>query len=179
MISLKPLENETWNDFVSLMETDTQCSECWCLNHRQARGCVTGLEAKEKMKSLTIAKNVHGLLGYQNNECVGWIAIDPMSDLVGHDMQSTGKNKEWAIHCMFVREGYRGKGISTELIQAAVQYAKSNGADLISAFPIPEENRNRFPVNEAEFSGRSSTFKKLGFKSVGTTTEFYKRMEFE
>jgi hypothetical protein len=45
-----------------------------------------------------------------------------------------------------------------------VEFAKSNGAKLISAFPIPEENRNRFPVNEAEFSGRLSTYLKFGFK---------------
>lgn len=176
---IKELTNDTWRDFVSLMETDTQCSECWCLNHRESQGCATGNAAKEKMQSLTEEGNVKGLLIYQNNECVGWIAIDPISDLVGHDMQSTGKSKEWAIHCMFVRDGYRGKGISTELIQAAIQYAKSKGAELISAFPIPEENRHRFPVNEAEFSGRSSTYQKLGFKSVETTTEFYQRMEFE
>lgn len=179
MIQIKNLDINNWNDFVSLMQTDAQCSECWCLNHRAPSGCPTGTDAKEKMKVLTAEQRVHGLLAYQNNDCIGWVAVDPMSELIGHDLQLTGKDKEWSIHCLFVRDGFRGQGISTQLIQAAVKYAKEKGATLVSAFPIPHENRTQFPVNEAEFSGRFSTYQKLGFKTDGASSEFYQRMEFE
>lgn len=174
---IQQLSSDNWNDFVSLMQTDKQCSECWCLNHREPSECPTGTAAQEKMQKLTTEKRVGGLLAYKDQACVGWIAIDPMSDLVGHDCQSTGKDREWSIHCLFVKDGFRGQGISNLLIQEAIKYAKSNGAKLISAFPIPEANRSRFPVNEAEFSGRFSTFKKLGFVSDGDSSEFYQRME--
>jgi len=177
MITTAPLSSETWNEFESLMQTDNQCNECWCLNHRKPAGCATGSTAKAEMLALTQRASVHGLLAYENQSCIGWIAIDPMSDLVGHDLQSTGKKDEWSIHCLFVKDGFRGKGISSLLIRAAIDYAQSKGAKLISAFPIPHENRNRFPPNEAEFSGRFSTFKKMGFNSVGEASEFYQRME--
>jgi len=177
--STNPLSESSWSDFVSLMQTDSQCSECWCLNHRESTGCPTGSVAQEKMKTLVSNGKAHGLLAYQNQECVGWVAIDPMSGLVGHDCQLTGKDDEWSIHCLFVKNGFRGQGISTLLVLAAIEYARSNGAKLISAFPIPNENRNRFPVNEAEFSGRFSTYSKLGFKPMGEASEFYHRMELE
>lgn len=176
-MTIQQLSSANWTDFVSLMQTDAQCLECWCLNHREPAGCATGEAAQEKTKMLTAEKRVGGLLAYQDQACVGWIAIDPMTELVGHDCQSTGKDQEWSIHCLFVKDGFRGQGISKLLITAAIEFARSNGAKLVSAFPIPEENRSRFPINEAEFSGRFTTYSKLGFKPVGAAGEFYQRME--
>ncbi len=176
-IKIQPLGENNWAGFISLMSTDVQCSECWCLNHREPAGCATGLPAQEKMKELVSIGKVHGLLAYQNEECVGWIAIDPMSALKGHDCQTTGKVDEWSIHCIFIKDGFRGMGLSKQLIKAAIEYAKLKGATLISAFPIPEENRNKFPANEAEFSGRFSTYSKMGFEPVGKASSFYQRME--
>jgi len=178
-IAIKALSSDTWNDFVSLMMTDAQCAECWCLNHRESAGCPTGAAAQAKMLQLTTENKVGGLLAYQDQNCVGWIAIDPMSELVGHDCQSSAKPNEWSIHCIFVKDGFRGLGISSVLIRAAIEFAKSKGAMLISAFPIPSENRSRFPVNEAEFSGRFSTYSKMGFKPSGESSDFYQRMELE
>lgn len=175
--AIRPLTVNTWNDFVSLMGTDAQCTECWCLNHRMPAGCPTGAAAQGKMKELTAEQKVHGLLAFEAQECVGWVGIDPMGALGGHDCQATGKEHEWSIHCLFVKEGFRGKGVSGLLIQSAVAFAKGKGARLISAFPIPEINRERFPAHEAEFSGRYSTYAKLGFRPAGDGSDFYQRME--
>lgn len=78
-----------------------------------------------------------------------------------------------------MRDGFRGQGVSTDLIRAAIDFAKANGASLISAFPIPSENRKRFPVNEAEFSGRFSTYSKMGIRPVEESSDFYQRMELD
>jgi GNAT superfamily N-acetyltransferase len=174
---IKPLSPSNWNDFVLLMKTDAQCSECWCLNHRAPSGCPTGDAAKEKMKSLVQDGKVHGLLAYSNGKSIGWLAIDPMSEMVGHDCQSSGKENEWSIHCLFVKDGFRGKGASVQLIKAALDYAKENKAKIVSAFPIPTENREKFPPNEAEFSGRLTTYSKLGFQIDGEASDFYQRVE--
>lgn len=176
-IETKAISADTWNDFVSLMQTDTQCSECWCLNHREQRGCATGILAQKKMQKLIEENKVGGLLAYQDQICIGWIAIDPISKLVGHDCQPSGKLNEWSIHCIFVKDGFRGQGISSELIRPAIEFAKSHGAKLISAFPIPSAKRSQFPVNKAEFSGRFSTYLKMGFIPSEEHSEFYQRME--
>lgn len=100
-----------------------------------------------------------------------------MTEMIGHDCQNSGKENEWSIHCLFVKDGFRGKGASVQLIKAAVDYAKERNAKVVSAFPIPSENRTKFPPNEAEFSGRSSTYSKLGFQVDGEASEFYQRVE--
>jgi predicted GNAT family acetyltransferase len=176
-LGIRPISSSSWDDFVSLMQTDSQCSDCWCLNHRAPSGCSTGLEAKKEMQSLVFANKVQGLLAYVNQESVGWIAIEPMSELVGHDCQDSAKEQEWSIHCLFVKDGFRGQGISNYLIKSAIDYAKLHNAKIISAFPIPSENRNRFPPNEAEFSGRFSTYAKKGFLAAGDPSDFYQRVE--
>ncbi len=178
-IQIRQLSSETWHDFSVLMQGDAQCSECWCLNHREPTGCATGLAAKEKMRELTAERRTRGLLAYSGLDCVGWLAVDPMAELVGHDCHSSGQLGEWAIHCVFVKDSFRGKGLATTLIQAGVLFAKEQGASIVSAFPIPEVNRCRFPANVAEFSGRYSTFSKLGFRPEGEASEFYQRMELE
>lgn len=141
------------------MEADEQCRDCWCLNHREPAGCPTGPEAKKKMKDLVSAGEVHGLLAYLGHKPVGWIAIDPLQRLVGHDCHRD--TPEWSIHCLFVRDGSRGQGLSQLLIEAAIDFAASHGATLISAFPIPAQNRMKFPSGVAEFSGRLSTYENL------------------
>lgn len=178
-LSIQTLSSANWNDFVSLMQTDSQCSECWCLNHRAPAGCATGMAAQKEMKQLTDQNKVGGLLAYSGTECVGWLSVDPMTAMVGHDCQSSAKPDEWSIHCIFVKDEFRGQGISTKLIQAAVRFAKENGAKIVSAFPIPDQNRAKFPPYEAEFSGRYSTYAKMGFKSAGEPSDFYQRMELE
>lgn len=178
-VVIEQLTRANWENFEQLFSTSEQCRECWCLNHREPAGCATGILAKEKMRNLVSTGKAQGLLAYLDKDCIGWIAIDPMSELVGHDCQSTGKVNEWSIHCLFVRDGFRGQGVSAHLIQAAIQHARANGAKLISAFPIPSENRNRFPANEAEFSGRLSSYTKLGFGTIGAPSEFYQRVELE
>lgn len=176
---IKSLTPDRWPDFVGLMQSDSQCNECWCLNHREPTGCPTGDAAKSRMQNIVRDREAHGLLAYEGSTCVGWLAIDSMATLKGHDCQATGKDGEWSIHCLFVKAGFRGKGISTAMIHAAIKYAYEQGAKIISAFPIPEINRLRFPEHEAEFSGRFSTFSKSGFRVHGEPGEFYQRMELE
>lgn len=112
-MTIRSLTVSTWQDFVSLMQTDSQCSECWCLNHREAAGCPTGVVAQEVMRRRTHEDRVGGLLAYHDQECVGWVAIDPMSELTGHDCQPSAKAGEWSIHCLFVKDGFRGRGVAT------------------------------------------------------------------
>jgi hypothetical protein len=52
-MKIQELSSETWNDFVSLMSTDSQCTECWCLNHREPAGCPTGSAANHRVSQMS------------------------------------------------------------------------------------------------------------------------------
>ncbi len=81
------------------------------------------------------------------------------------------------IHCLYVSESARGKGVSRALMEAAVTLARENGAGKILGFPIPEDSRGKFPEGLAEFSGRLSTFRKMGFLEREKLDAFYQVVE--
>lgn len=178
MIEVRKLTQQNWPDFVQLMESDRQCRECWCLNHRVSADKVSvGQAARAEMQSLVAQEKVSGLLGYFQERCCAWISVDPMSVLAGHDCQGTARSQEWAIHCVYIDPSFRGRGFSRQLIQHAVNLAANQGASLVSAFPIPAVSRTSFPKDLAEFSGRESTYRALGFAPAGELSDFYQRYE--
>lgn len=172
------LSAERWTDLVSLFESSEQCRDCWCMNHRiKPTAAVTGVLAKEALQNLIREDQAHGVLAYQGEQCVGWCAVDPLSEQPGHDYvletQGPVPASTWSIHCLYVHPKARGAGVSRVLIKEAIDVAREAGATEVLAFPIPEESRSRFPPHEAEFSGRMSTFMKFGFERVQKLNEFY------
>ena len=177
-IYLKKLSPERWNDLVTLFETSAQCKECWCMNHRlPPKDEITGTKAKDALQDLTSKNKIYGVLAYSGDKCVGWCSVDPLKTQPGHDYCLESKdidNKNiWSIHCIYLHPSFRGQGISKKLIQEAVEVAKSSGASQVLAFPIPEENKAKFSEHDDEFSGRFSTFIKLGFEKKNQLNDFY------
>jgi GNAT superfamily N-acetyltransferase len=69
----------------------------------------------------------------------------------------------------FISKPYRTKGFTRVLIDAAIAYAKSNGAQIIEAYPIIPES---MPDTHYErYTGVITTFEKAGFKEVVRRSE--------
>lgn len=181
---VEQLSSANWEHFEDLFSGCEQCRECWCLNHRVTPDeVVTGENAKVKMKTMTAEGKVGGLLGFVGDECAAWISVDPIETQVGHDYViergSAGNVGAWAIHCVYIAPAYRGKGLSRTLIEKATEFARDKGATSVLAFPIPSETRSKFPKDDAEFSGRYSTFVKAGFEDREQLNLFYLVMEMD
>jgi GNAT superfamily N-acetyltransferase len=67
----------------------------------------------------------------------------------------------WSISCLYVRKGYRRRGIARALIDAAVRVAKQAGAPALQAYPV---DRNLLPSSTS--TGFATTYEKAGFKIV-------------
>ena len=175
------LDTKNWNDFEKLFSGCEQCRECWCLNHRVLPADIlTGEAAKLKMKGLVEEGKIGGFLAYVDQKCIAWVSVDPIQTQIGHDYViecGAIPSGAWAIHCMYISPEFRGKGISKEIIAKAIDHALLNNATSVLAFPIPAKSRDQFPIDEAEFSGRYSTYKKLGFKDKKELNSFYQVME--
>ncbi|MCC6287968.1 MAG: GNAT family N-acetyltransferase [Chitinophagaceae bacterium] len=103
-----------------------------------------------------------GLIAFNDNVPVGWCQLTPKQDLPwliknGYgDLKST-KNI-WCISCFYIKTGYRKKGLTAELIKAAIKYAKKSKAEILEAYP-----RN----SPSSYTGYLKTFVEAGFKIVG------------
>ncbi len=178
MIKIEKVSEQNWNDLVTLFSASPECRECWCMNHRsEPSSCPTGDNAKVALKEEITAGRAYGLLAKVEGIPAGWCAVDPVATQVGHDFCIEGKVKSdearWMIHCLYVDEKFRGKGVSKSLISAANDLARANGATEMLAFPIPEDSAGKFPKDLAEFSGRLSTYYKHGFVSQERLNDFY------
>ncbi len=112
-----------------------------------------------------------GLLAYEGDRPVGWLATGPRSRypraigpratiLKGRD--ASEDDDVWLLPCFFVRVGHRGKGVTAALVAAAVEQATAYGATAIEGFPIADA----YPKSQDDYVGKQRRFAECGFTCV-------------
>ncbi len=169
-LSFHPLTQKLWRDFELLFGNNGAHGGCWCM-YWKLRGNAydenKGDANRQMMKSIVDAKKTPGLLAYSEGYPIGWIAIEPRqkySKLAHSKILKPIDDKDvWSITCLFIEKKHRRKGISVELIKAAVEHAKRNGAHLVEGYPIDVKTNQAPP---SMFTGSASAFIQAGFKEV-------------
>ncbi|GMV32252.1 MAG: GNAT family N-acetyltransferase [Chloroflexi bacterium] len=169
-LSFHPLTQKLWRDFEILFGENGACGGCWCM-YWKLRGKAfsenKGGGNRQMQKSIVDAKIVPGLLAYSEGYPVGWVAIEPRSQypkLASSRILKPIDDKEvWSVTCLFVEKRHRRMGVAVELLKAALDYAKDNGAKIVEGYPV-ETKGDAPPV--FIFTGTSSTFQQAGFKEA-------------
>lgn len=99
-----------------------------------------------------------GILGYLDAQPVAWCSIAPRSGYKPLGGIETALNV-WSLTCFFLKRPLRGKGLARNLLGAAVEHARQNGADLVEAYPIDKGTSYRF-------MGYRTTFEAAGFEFI-------------
>ena len=141
------------------------------LNDAQLRELPGPGSAKQRqccaMTKLARRRRAPGLLAYEGDEPVGWIAIAPRSELkrVNASRATPRVDDEdvWVIPCVTVCNEFRGSGIALALIRAAVAYAIEKGAPAVEAYP--RAGAARVGDDNAYF-GTEPLFRRAGFRVV-------------
>jgi GNAT superfamily N-acetyltransferase len=68
----------------------------------------------------------------------------------------------WSIGCFFVKAGWRGRGVATALLTAALRALRRQGARIVEAYPV---KGSRIPAAFA-WTGTLPMFLKAGFEVV-------------
>lgn len=153
-LAIHPLTPARWDDFVSLFETDSITRMCWCMVTRLSGAELREfppLDRRKMMQSLVKKGPPPGLIAYAGDKPVGWIAVAPRSATPdwNRGRKSSAVEKEedatdpavWATTCFFVRAGHRKQGMTSELLEAGVAWAKKHGARLIEACPMSHDDK--------------------------------------
>jgi GNAT superfamily N-acetyltransferase len=108
-----------------------------------------------------------GLIAFDGELAVGWCQLTPREVLPWLDRSwvRIDVRPVWSISCFYVRIGYRRRGITAALLQAAVKVAEAGGAAALEAYPL---DRSLSPSSTS--TGFVSTFKRAGFKVVAHRT---------
>jgi len=180
-LKVKELSNEIWEDVVRFFNHNGSNSGCWCMNHRMDPDkVVEGAPAKDLLSSGISEGSVNGLLFYDNDLPIGWCAIDPVSNLIGHDCFQKEENylpSDWSIHCLCLAKEYRGKGIEKQMLAFAEEYLKMKGASRVMAFPEPKSEPDKPFTTWNIFCGYESDYIEAGFKKLETNNPNYSQCE--
>ncbi len=172
-----PLTPDRWDDLVVVFGRGRGvCSQCWCMYWRAPRKefeAALGDRNKRAFKARVEAGPPPGLLAYAGDEPVGWVQVGPRADVPqwngARRLSAPGPGVSaddpgvWGISCFAVRVGWRGKGVATALLDAAIDWARSNGARLVEACPVAAETKRQ---NISLYHGVASTFARAGFVEV-------------
>ena len=71
----------------------------------------------------------------------------------------------WSVACLFIEKAYRKQGVSTQLLAAAIGYAKSKGAAVVEGYPVEPKSEEDIPPAFA-WTGIPKAFIRAGFKEV-------------
>ena len=98
-----------------------------------------------------------GLVAFHNGLAVGWCQLTPRNALSWltrtAQLKTTDDVPVWAISCFYIRKGYRRRGVTSALIQAAILTARDGGAPALEAYPLDAEE---MPQRRQTLSGRST-----------------------
>ena len=109
-----------------------------------------------------------GVIAYSGKEPIGWCAVAPRETYVALErsriLKPVDDKPVWSVSCLFVRKQDRRKGISTQLLRAAVDFAAKQGARVVEGYPV-EPATEKLP-DPFLWHGTLSAFITAGFKEV-------------
>jgi GNAT superfamily N-acetyltransferase len=170
-LTIKPLTPDLWPLLEDLFGKRGACQGCWCMYWR------IGSDYKKRPADRNKAdfRNVvdtgppPGLIALSGDRAVGWCQLTPRDALPWIDRNWRLKRVDdmpvWSLSCLYVRIGYRRRGITAALIAEALKAAKRAGAPALEAYPF-----DATVSPSATGTGYASTFAHAGFKVVSRNT---------
>jgi GNAT superfamily N-acetyltransferase len=165
-----PASPDRWDDLEDLFGARGACGGCWCMTWRLPRAefnAGKGEGNRQALRKLVKKGPAPGVLAYVEGRPVGWCAVAPRAAFPALERSRVLKPVDdqpvWSISCLFVEKSYRRQGLSTQLIQAAVKFAKSQGAKIVEGYPQAVAGSLPDPF---VWTGLESSFLKAGFIEV-------------
>jgi GNAT superfamily N-acetyltransferase len=137
----------------------------WRLSRREfdaGKGAVN----RQAMKELVESGVSPGILAYDGDQPVGWCAVAPREQYPALNRSRLLKPLDdqavWSVSCLFVAKSHRRKGVSVELLRAAVRRVREQGGRLVEGYP--KEPREDSVPDVFAWNGLASAFRRAGFK---------------
>lgn len=174
--TVRELSPQTLPDFERLA---LKQGSCWCMYYQRPKPALRGsttekhraINKRDKAK-LVRAGRSHAILVYEGQTPIGWCQYGPRQELpridAGRNYRKLGppfvQGKLWRITCFFVDRTYRGKGVATIALKAALQSIKRQGGGIVEAYPVVSKKMAAVP--EWRWFGTPEMFRREGFRTI-------------
>lgn len=179
-ISIRPVGPDDWPPFSRLFEARGSPKNCWCMAWRgtaaerseiskvtrtkdETGRARSSTLRREAMQNRIAAGIPVGLLAFEGDEPVGWCSIAPRPtyrNLGGPRDYLDRPESVWSIACFFITKPWRGRGLTSDLVAAAIEYARDNGAEIVEATPVEPDSPTY------RFMGVLPVFTAAGFRQI-------------
>jgi GNAT superfamily N-acetyltransferase len=183
--SVVPANEASWHDLQTVFGTRGQAAGCQCQRYKlRPRESFRSFPVEERARRLREqtdcghldSPSTSGLVAYLEGEPVGWCAVEPRPAFIGlvrnNRVPWVGRAEDktddsvWAVTCFVTRAGFRKRGVSRALAQAAVDFARDRGARAIEGYPMTTKN----VILEELHPGTERMFTDAGFTEDGRPT---------
>ena len=165
-LRIRRLTPALWPALAELFGARGACGGCWCMYWRIGAAYRRRPAAHNRRDFRRVVGQgpAPGLLAFDGDEPVGWCQLTPRAALPWLDGRwpgARGSRDTWALSCLYVKVGWRRRGVSEQLIRAAIAVARRARATALEAYPL---DGARSP--SASGTGYVSSFARAGFRVV-------------
>lgn len=173
-VTVRRLTPDLWPAFEDLFGERGAASRCWCRYWQigpDYRERPAG-ENRAALRDRVDRGPPPGLVALAGDLAVGWCQVTPRQAIPALDRMWRLKPVDepadepvdglvWSISCLYVRKGYRRRGVTAALLTEAVEVARRAGATAIEAYPF---DASVSPSTTG--TGYASTFQRAGFATI-------------
>ncbi|MFD1149865.1 GNAT family N-acetyltransferase [Saccharothrix hoggarensis] len=184
-VTVTPANRATWDDVTAVFGAADYPSRCLCQRFKVA-GWIWRDSTQEQRTAMLREQTAcgdpdaatSGLVAYVDGEPAGWVAVEPRPaypKLRGSPVPWRGRDEDrdddlvWAVTCFAVRKGYRGRGLTYFLAQAAADFARERGAGAVEAYAMITQPGKEITWGELHVGARQ-VFEEAGFTQVSHPT---------
>src|SRR5882757_3009627 len=166
-LAIRPLTLDLWPALEDLFGKKGACNGCWCMYWRIGSAYRKRPSDQNKSAFREVVKRgpPPGLIAFDGDLAVGWCQLTPRDALPwldrGWRLKRVDAVPVWSLSCFYVRIGYRRKGVTKALVEAALKAAKRAKAPALEAYPLDASI-----TPSASSTGYASSFARAGFKTV-------------
>lgn len=158
---------ETLPDMEEVFGERGAARRCFCMHWRYPDGGFGDRrDNRDRFADRLAQGRPPGLLGYVAGTPVGWVQVGPRDEfptvLRSRLLRPVDDLEVWTINCFVVRTGHRRRGIGKGLLEAAIEFARDQGARVIEAYPVDGERSSAVDY----FTGTLGMFAEHGFVEV-------------
>jgi len=175
-----PVTPDRFDDLADVINPNRRATHCWCLSHRVGAKEIAELgggSREQAMRTLCERDAPPGVVTYRDGTPVGWCNIGARSNIPrlvqSKLIRPVDDVPVWSIVCTVVRSGHRRQGVTQQLLEGAVQWARSQGAPAVEAHPVDPDGRMDLTM---AFVGTRAMYERAGFEVIGQTDAVASKM---
>jgi len=171
--SVRPLTKGDWSALEELFGERGACGGCWCMAWRRPGReweAHRGASNRNELRGLVESGRATGTLAFSGTAAVGWCSVGPRAVFrsleTKRSLRTDADASTWSVTCFYLRREWRGKGVATRLLRAAVDLARERGARRIEGYPVVPSSGfgGRLPATFA-WTGLPRMFERCGFRA--------------